>query len=150
MKKLILTVLLGSGLSFAYAQEAKEKKEPKLTEAEVPAAVKAKFTSLYPGVKAEKWEKENGNYEVKFHDKKTEMSILVDASGALMETETRIEVSALPKSVTDYVAKNKPGKKIKEAAKIVDAKGVMTYEAEVEKMDMLFDKDGKFIKESKD
>jgi hypothetical protein len=150
MKKIILSTLLASGLSFAYAQEAKEKKEPKLTEAEVPAPVKAKFASLYAGVKAEKWEKENGNYEVKFHQNKTEMSILVDASGALLETETSIEVSALPKSVSEYVTKNKAGKKIKEASKIVDAKGVTTYEAEVEKMDLIFDKDGKFVKESKD
>jgi len=150
MKKIILSVIIVSGLNLANAQEAKEKKEPKLTEAEVPAPAKAKFAALYAGVKAEKWEKENGNYEVKFHQNKTEMSILIDATGTLLETETSIEVSALPKSVSDYVAKNKPGKKIKEASKIVDAKGVMTYEAEVEKTDLIFDKDGKFVKESKD
>lgn len=150
MKKIILSVILGTALTCSFAQEAKEKKAPKLSEVEVPAPVKSKFASLYPGIKAEKWEKENGNFEVKFHQNKTEMSILVDASGSLLETETEIEVSALPKAVADYVTKNKPGKKIKEASKITDVKGVMTYEAEVEKTDLIFDKDGKFIRESKD
>jgi biopolymer transport protein ExbD len=150
MKNVLFALILTTGLNASFAQEAKEKKEPKMTEADVPAAVKTKFSTLYPGVKAEKWEKENGNFEVKFHNNKKEMSILVDPAGNLMETETAIAVTELPKSVTDYIAKNKAGKKIKDAATIVDAKGTMTYEAEVEKMDMLFDKDGKFIKESKD
>ncbi len=150
MKKIILSVVLAGGLSFANAQESKEKKESKLAEAAVPAAVKTKFAALYAGVKAEKWEKENGNFEVKFHQGKTEMSVLIDPSGLLLETETKIEVSALPKTVTDYITKNKAGKKIKEAAKIVDSKGVMTFEAEVEKTDLIFDKDGAFIKKSKD
>ncbi len=147
MKKLILSTLLGASILIANAQEAKEQK---LDEAAVPAAVKTKFTSLYPGLKAEKWEKENGNFEAGFHKDKTKMSVVIDASGNLLETETKIEVSELPKAATDYITKNKAGKKIKEAAKIVDSKGVMTFEAEVEKMDLLFDKDGKFIKESKD
>jgi hypothetical protein len=147
MKKLFLTLIIGAAFTAAQAQE---EKEAKLNESAVPAVVKSKFSSLYAGVKAEKWEKENGNYEVKFHKDKVEMSILIDAAGNLMETETKIAVTELPKAVTEYVAKNKAGKKIKEAAKIVDAKGVMTFEAEVEKMDLLFDKDGKFIKESKD
>jgi hypothetical protein len=150
MKKIILICLLGTSLAVSNAQESKETKESKLAESAVPAAVKSKFTSLYPGLKAEKWEKENGNFEAGFHKDKIEMSVLIDAAGNLMETETKIAVSELPKSISDYVAKNKAGKKIKEAARIVDAKGVTTFEAEVDKMDLLFDKDGKFIKESKD
>jgi hypothetical protein len=153
MKKIIASLLFVSAFTFVNAQEnkeKKEKKEPKMSEAEVPAAVKATFASQFPGVKAEKWEKEKGNFEVGFHKNKTEMSCLIDASGKLLETETEIPVSELPKAVSDYVAKNKPGKKIKEASKIVDASGTMTWEAEVEKMDLVFDKDGKFIKEAKD
>ena len=153
MKKLIASLLIVTSISFANAQEAKEKKEkkePKMNESEVPAAVKATFNTQYPGVKAEKWEKEKGNFEVGFHKNKTEMSCLIDASGKLLETETEIAVSELPKSVSDYIAKNKAGKKIKEASKIVDANGTMTWEAEVEKMDLIFDKDGKFIKEARD
>jgi hypothetical protein len=44
------------------------------------------------------------------------------------------------------VSKNLSGKNIKEAAKIVDAGGTVTYEAEVQGTDYLFDANGNFIK----
>jgi hypothetical protein len=146
MKKLLLIVLIGFSLS-AFAQDNKENK---LKDSDVPAAVKAKFSALYPDVKAEKWEKEDGNYEVAFHQNKTEMSCLIDASGKLMETETEIHVADLPKAAADYIAKNKHGKSVSEASKIVDFQGIVTFEAEVDHIDLVFDKDGKFIKEAKD
>lgn len=142
MKKLILLLAVGITTFTACAQKVKE--------ADVPAPVKAAFTKAYPNSKAGSWEKENGNYEAEFDLNKTEMSVLIDPSGKITETETGIQVSELPKTVTDYCAKNYAGKKIAEASKIVNAAGVLTYEAEINKMDVLFDKDGKFIKESKD
>jgi hypothetical protein len=129
---------------------AQGNKNSKLTEADVPSVVKTKFSTLYPDTKVEKWEKENGNYEAGFHKNKTEMSVLIDPTGNLLETETEIPVSELPKSVTEYVMKQKPGKKIKEASKIIDAVGLLTYEAEVEKTDLVFDQNGNFIKEVND
>ncbi|MFI5150217.1 MAG: PepSY-like domain-containing protein [Bacteroidia bacterium] len=147
MKKILFAILFCTSALLASAQEAKE---GKAKDSDIPVAVKATFAKLYPGMKADKWEKEKGNYEVAFKKENTKMSLLIDPAGNLQETETAINISELPKSVTDYIAKNKAGKKIKDAAKIVDTKGVMTYEAEVDKMDLLFDKDGKFIKESKD
>jgi hypothetical protein len=122
----------------------------KLKEADVPAAVKGAFTKAYPNTKAGSWEKENGNFEAEFTFNKVEMSVMVDPSGNITETESEIKVSELSKTIADYCAKNYPGKKIAEASKIVDAKGVITYEAEINKMDVLFSADGKFIKESKD
>lgn len=122
----------------------------KMKDADVPAIVKATFTKTYPNTKIGSWEKENGNYEAEFDLNKNEMSVLIGPNGQLMETETEIKVSELTKTITDYCAKNYPGKKITEASKIVDDKGVVTYEAEINKMDVLFDADGKFIKESKD
>lgn len=38
-----------------------------------------------------------------------------------------------------------PAKKIDEAAKIVDASGKVTYEAEVDEADYIFDETGNFI-----
>ncbi|MBC7865300.1 MAG: hypothetical protein IAF38_20155, partial [Bacteroidia bacterium] len=37
-------------------------------------------------------------------------------------------------------------KKVKEAAKITDAKGVVTYEAEIDNADYIFDSTGNFLK----
>ena len=118
----------------------------KLSADKVPAAVKAKFASLYPSVSAPKWEMEKADYEAGFTSGKTEMSVVIDAKGELKETETRIEISALPKNVTDYLTKQYPNAKISEAAKIVDAKGVLKYEAEVNHKDILFDDKGNLIK----
>ena len=142
MKKSILLLVIGFTTFSACAQKIKE--------AEVPTSVKSAFTKQYPAVKDVKWELEDGKYEAGFDLNKVKTSVLIDPSGNITETETKIAVSALPKTVADYCAKNYADKKIAEASKIVDAKGVITYEAEINKMDVLFDTNGKFIKESKD
>lgn len=137
MKKLILSIsaiALFTLCAFAFKGE------------DAPAAVKASFAKLYPNVSKVKWGKEDANYEAGFEMNKIEMSCLFDASGNLLETETEIETSALPKGVSEYVTKNYAGQKIKEAAKIVDAKNVTTYEAEVKAGDLIFDSNGNFIK----
>lgn len=113
---------------------------------EVPTAAKATIARLYPGVKAVTWEKEDGKYEAGLkHNGKT-WSLVVDANGNVLETETMIAESALPAAVKAYITKHHPGKKIREAAEIVDAKGRKTYEAEVSGKDLLFDEKGQFIK----
>ena len=56
MKKImLLAVLLGIAATVLFAQGN-----------ETPAAVKSKFSSLYPKATSVKWEKENGNYEAEF------------------------------------------------------------------------------------
>ena len=112
---------------------------------DVPAAVKTKFASEYSAAKKVKWEKEEGKFEAHFILNGTEMSATYDAIGNKLETETEIETSALPKSVSEYVSKNYAGHKIKEAAKIVDATGTVTYEAELKSGDFIFDSNGNFL-----
>lgn len=139
MKKTMTTMaicLLLTSLSFAQ----------KLSADKVPAVVKAKFIALYPAVKEVKWEMEKSDYEAGFKDGSKQMSVVIDAQGKLKETETSIQVNELPKSASDYLASKYPGAKIAEAAKIVDAKGTVTFEAEVNKKDVLFDEKGNFIK----
>ena len=121
-------------------------KAQKISDTEVPAAVKESFKKAYPAATVKKWEKEKGNYEAEFMTGKTETSVLMDANGKLLETETEIGAEQLPKAVSDYVAKNLGGKKIKEASKITDANNVVTYEAEVGEADYIFDTKGNFIK----
>ena len=113
---------------------------------DVPAAAKATVARLYSGAKAVKWTKEKGNYEAGLKYNGKDLSLVIDAKGNVLETETTIAISALPTTVRDYVAKHHAGKKIKEAAEIVDAKGKKTYEAEVGGNDLIFDEKGAFIK----
>lgn len=132
---MLLAVLLGIAATVLFAQGN-----------ETPAAVKSKFSSLYPKATSVKWEKENGNYEAEFKLNNVETSVLLDAKGNVIEKETQMEVTALPKMINDYVTKNYPGEKIKEASKIEDSKNNVTYEAEVNNVDLLFDAKGNFVK----
>ena len=97
----------------------------------IPAEVKAAFSKQYPEVKKVKWENEDGKFEAGFKQNKVECSVLMNSKGKIIETENEIRITDLSKSITDYVAKNYPNQNIKSAAKITDAEGAVTYEAEV-------------------
>ena len=122
----------------------------KIQEKDVPAEIKSSFTTLFAAAKEVKWEKEKGNYEAEFDLNKTEQSALFDEKGTLLETEVEIELSQLPDGVMEYVKTHYANKTVKEAAKITDTKGTVSYEAEIKGMDLMFDSSGKFIKELKD
>lgn len=122
----------------------------KLKESDVPAAVKDSFKKLYPTAKVEKWEKEGDVYEAEYMVGKVEHSVGMNASGSVLETEMEIEVSALPKAVSDEASKTWPGKKIKEASKITTADGVDHYEIEIDNTDYLFDANGKLLKKEEE
>lgn len=117
----------------------------------VPKAVKDSFAKLYPTVTSIKWEKEGKTeFEGNFKLNKVNTSVVFDVEGNLMETETAIPVSELPPAIAKYVAEQYKGYKISGAAKIVDNKDVLTYEAEISKKkvkkDIMFDKDGNPVK----
>ena len=122
----------------------------KLSEADVPMAVKDAFKKVHKDAKEVKWEKEGANFEAEFEIGETDQSVVFDATGHLVETEVEIKVDELPSDVKDYIAKNCKDAKIKEATKITDSKGTVTYEAEIKGKDLIFDTTGKFIKEEMD
>lgn len=141
MKKSIFLLAAVTYVSFANAQKVSEK--------EVPAVVKSTLQKEYPNAKNLKWDKENNNYEAEFEMAKINYSVLIDASGKMIETEVEINIDKLPANSKTYVTKNYPNKKIKEAAKITDTKGTITYEVEIDGRDLIFDNSGKFLKEVK-
>ncbi|MFL5763526.1 MAG: PepSY-like domain-containing protein [Bacteroidia bacterium] len=138
MKKTIL--FLACGL-FAFSASAQ-----KMKEADVPAAIKASFIKMHPNTKVDKWEKEGNNWEAEYTEGGVENSVEFGPNGQLIASEMEIKVADLPKAVSAYCAKNMPGKKIAEASKITDAKGVISYEAEVDETDYIFDANGNFVK----
>lgn len=145
MKKFTMFALLILFATFAYADHDKDIKEK-----DVPSEVKSAFQKQFPEAKKVEWEKEKSNYEAEFEVKKVEMSACYDKTGNLLETETEIAVTDLPKEAIAYVKEHCKGKKIKEASKSVDNKGVTTYEAEAKHGTMKFDSNGKFISCKKD
>ena len=60
-----------------------------------------------------------------------------------------IPVSQLPKPVLAYVKEHYKNAKITEAGKVTDATDQHTYEAEVNRRDIIFDENGKFVKAEK-
>lgn len=122
----------------------------KVSKKDIPVPVQKAFNTAYPEATGVKWEKENGNFEASFERKDSEISVVYDANGTLLETETEIEPNELPAGISDYVKAHYKGRKIKEASKITDAAGLVTYEAEIKGMDLIFDSTGGFLKEEKD
>ncbi len=115
-----------------------------------PQAARAAFVKAFPGSSNVRWVKEDANYEAEFKQNSKVMSAVFDNKGTLMETEVNIKTSELPAPVLQYVKEHYKGASIKEAAKITKPNGEVNYEAEVKKANLLFDANGKFIKEDKD
>lgn len=113
----------------------------------IPKAAKDSFSKLYPKATEVKWDKENQDYEASFKLDGKDMSVIFDKYGKVLETETTIEISQLPKGIEKYVMDNYKGYKITGAAKIVKANSEELFEAEItkgkEKKDLFFDKNGK-------
>ena len=142
MKKLLMLVTFGSAIAISACGQ-------KLDASKVPAAVKTSFATKYAGLSA-KWEKEDGKYEANFKQNGNTMSAMFKPDGSFTESEMDIKVTELPASVLLYLKQHYTGKAIKEGAKITKADGTVNYEAEVSGKDVIFDANGKFIKEAKD
>ncbi len=115
-----------------------------------PSAVTNSFAKQFPNTNVKKWDKEGGKWEANFTQDGKTMSATFTANGAWEETETDIKISELPSAVADWVKANRKGSVIKEAAIITKPNGDKMYEAEVSRKDLLFDTNGKYVKEEKD
>ncbi|WP_448701480.1 PepSY-like domain-containing protein [Mucilaginibacter sp. AW1-3] len=137
-KTFLIAMALGCGAFTAMAQDVKPK--------DVPAAVKAGLAKKYPAATKVTWEKEKGNYEANWGGKSGEdNSAVFTPAGVFVEIVNAIPVSSLPKPVAPYI-KEHYKTPIKEAGKVTDAAGKLTYEAEIKGKDLIFDETGKFIK----
>lgn len=143
MKKILLVITIAFMATYVSAQNNE-------TKPVIPPFITEAFTKLYPTVKDVKWEVENGNFEANFEINKVETSATFGPAGNLLEIETEINISELPKKATEYLAKTYPNVKIKEASRIKDAKGVITYEAAWKVMEVIFDEKGNFLKDHRE
>ena len=150
MKKVFSIIAILFALSTAsFAQKEKDEKgkkegKEKIT---VPAAVKPALSKKYPEATKVTWEKEKGNYEANWGGKSGEdHSVQFTPAGDFIEIVNAIPVSDLPQPVLDYVKEHYKGAKITEAGRVTDAKGKISYEAEVHGKDIVFDEKGNFIK----
>lgn len=143
MKKYLTTIVLSCLVAGAYAQDLKT--------ANVPDVVRDAFLKKFPQSNEYKvsWEKEKGNYEANWGGKSGENnSVKMTPEGNFIEIVKAIPTTQLPEKALAYIKKNMPKSKILEAGFVTDAKGMITYEAELkgQKKEVVFDKDGNFIK----
>ena len=137
MKKSLLVIVLSIMSFVSFGQKIKEK--------EVPQIIKKALHEKYPNAKAVKWDKEKNNYEASFDVYKIDNSVLFNGKGKIVETEIEIQISTLPKNALDYINTHFKNQKVKEAAKIINQKGTVIYEAEIKGSDLLFNENGNFI-----
>ncbi|WP_426091487.1 PepSY-like domain-containing protein [Flavobacterium sp. DSR3-2] len=137
MKKSLLIIVLSIMSFVSFGQKIKEK--------EVPKIIKEALHEKYPNAYGVKWDKEKNNYEASFDVNKIDNSVLFNGEGKIVETEIEIQISTLPKNALDYINMHFKNQKVKEAAKIINEKGTVIYEAEIKGSDLLFDENGNFI-----
>jgi len=153
MKKTFALAAILFALSTAsFAQKEKGEKPEKgdkegTEKITVPMVVKTALSKQYPASTKVTWEKENGNYEANWGGKGGEdNSVQYTPKGEFIEIVNAIPVKQLPAAVATYVKAHYKTSKITEAGKVTDAKGKISYEAEVNRKDLLFDENGNYLK----
>ncbi len=119
-----------------------------------PAAVTEAIQKSQPDATVEscKKEKEHGKtqYEVKLTTKDSKkLEFDVSPEGSILQTEEKVDVSAVPAAVTSAFAAKYPSTKATKAEKQTKADGAVTYElgfkANGKKRHATFAEDGKFL-----
>ena len=142
MKKILSLGAILFTLSNTTFAQVKNEGTGKIT---VPSVVKSALYRKYPAAKHVTWEKEKGNYEANWGGKSGEdSSVQFTPAGDFIEIVNAIPVNQLPEPVIVYVNKHYKGARISEAGKVTDAKGKISYEAEVRK-NLIFDENGNVV-----
>ena len=133
MKKIVyVSVLVLSTISSSYAQ--------KISADKVPAVVSDAFKAKFPTASDIKWEMEDkAEYEVDFRLNNEKLSANFDTNGKWLETEKKINVSQLPKVVSQTLAKEFAGYSLDEAEKIETADNGINYEVKVKKGEDIYE-----------
>ncbi len=139
-KRISLIALFFATTLSCFAQKGKKKMI-------VPQAAKHALSVKYPEAKNVHWEKENGNYEANWGGKSGEdHSAQFTPGGSFVEIVNAIPVNKVPEKISTYVKNRYHHSKITEAGVLTDASDKTFYEVEVKGKDIIFSKEGEFIK----
>jgi len=124
-----------------------------ISEKNVPKAVQNSFHAEYVSVTDVDWEKEGNLYEAEYEENNAEQTILVDAAGTILRTESEVLMSGIPAAIQVYVETNFKGFKMEEAV-ILKWDGNSFYKIEIDddrkELDILFDMEGNYVSEDKE
>lgn len=140
MKQLLAVGLLYFSLLEVNAQ--------KINESEVPVIIKDAFAKMYPGIKEASWNRVDTLYIASFSDGNYKGSVSFANDGKWAERETVIPVLSIPVNIKHYLEANHKNEKITGAVKVTKASGEMRFRVAVGNKQVLFTKEGDFIKVS--
>lgn len=118
----------------------------KLNDSEVPLIIKDAFAKMYPGIKKASWNKVDTIYIASFSDVNYKGAVSFANDGKWAERETVIPAESIPVTIKNYLETNYKNEKISGAVKITKSSGEMRYRVAVGNKQILFTKEGDFIK----
>jgi|GEM_PF-1438868 len=110
-------------------------------QSEIPAFITSRFGAIYPGATNVVWTSKDRSYEVAFTFKQTEFKVLFLEDGSVERTKTKAEISSVPEGITKYAA----GRSIKEALRVIDGFGTVTWEVKIGDVKYLFTQKGELL-----
>lgn len=140
MKQLLAVGLLYFNLLGVHAQ--------KLSDSVVPVTIKNAFAKMYPDIKKAEWNMESSLYKACFAEKNYKGSVMFDKNAKWTEREVVVPEKSLPASIETYMETNYKNIKITEIAKVTKASGEILYKVGIGSKQILFTKEGDFIKVS--
>ena len=141
MRRIFLTCFLISTTT-AFAQRH--------TYSKAPDAVRIAFSRQFPGIDDPRWEIEGDKYEAHFRHDGQVVSALYEKDGTWKETERKISVKSLPPDAKLYIEKNYSGRNARTASVIKLPSDETNYVAHINYADVIFDKNGKYLKTEKE
>lgn len=116
---------------------------------DVPTTVMMNYTKSHPKATNVKWSKDGNAFQTDYTENGKAKSATYDSAGSLLENEKNITSAALPAAATQYIEQHYKGKKIQEASRTLNGTGIITYEAQVNGIRLIFDVNGKYLKSTK-
>jgi len=123
----------------------------KITEKNLPVAVKTAFNTKFPGALNVKWGKENAKeYEAEFKLNNNAISANFLANGEWVETETSLSAADIPVTISNAIKSKYPGATITKGEKLEKPGDKIFYEVFIKTngktKEVELNADGSFVK----
>ncbi len=143
MKKLLILMVAVMMSSLTFAQRVQEQ--------DVPVIVRTTIKEKFPQTNAQNttWEKDKEHYRAVYRDRDNDQYVKIRSNGRIMEIKEKVNEDVLPANMRNYVENNYSGHRIKEVHKTTDENGNVTYHTEVKGKNLIFDRNGNYLREEK-
>jgi len=146
MKKLILIAGLAVAFSFGAAAQDDRIAQPADGRVVVPDNAREDFMKKHPDAADSRWEKIGDNYEVYYMVDNMERRVVYDPSGKTVRSISHVEHTALPDAAVQHVVTTYNARPTR-VMQVTDTNGIVTYETLVGDRIVIYDKEGKYMKE---